>query len=1313
MKNTSVQKRAKPALSKEYQAVFEKTGKAMVIVEEDATISLANAEFEKLSGFTKKEIEGKKNWTEFVARDDRKRVKEYHLLRRTDPMLAPRSFEFRFLDRQEKVKNIILTIGQIPGTNKSMASLLDVTDRRKAEIAQNHSNGQEGGLQVHVKELEKANEELQTEVADLKRKVKELQESHDLHQSLVENVDFGINLIDADHNIVMINTAGTKQINKPVSELIGKKCYREFEKRDAVCPHCPGVQTIATGKRAEVEAEAVRDDGSRYNVRIQTFPVLGQDGTATGFIECVEDISKRKKMEMELRQSEERYRALAENIKLGINLIDLDHNIIMVNASMSKKFNRSLSGLIGKKCYQEFEQRDTVCPHCPGIQTMATGKPAEVETEGIRDDGSRFYVRLQSFPILGQDGIVTSFIEVAEDTTKRVKAEEAFHASEERFRMLAENIPFGISVMAPDRSFEYINPQFTKIFGYTIEDIPDKDTWFEKAYPDEEYRKKVSSQWTKDVKEKVEVGEENQRIFTVRCKDGKYKIIDFRTVYFKDGKKYLIYDDITDRAKAEEALRESEGRYRTLAENVNFGLNLIDADYNIVMVNAALSKRLKKTASELIGKKCFREFEQRDAMCPHCPGIQAMDTGKSAEVETERVRDDQRRLYMRLKAFPIIGQDGKATGFIEVIEDITKRKLIEETLKQSEERYRALVENVHLGINLIDADHTILSVNDGQSSHFGKPRSETIGKKCYQEFEKRDAVCPHCPGIQTLATGQPAEAETEGVRDDGSRFNVRLQTFPLLGQDGTVTSFIEVVEDITEHKQMEEELRQTENRFRKLVETMKVGLTSIDEKGALTYANEQFCKTLGYSMDEVIGRPTVDFYYDEETRKAQEEVFAKRKEGMRDPAPYEIVWRTKDGRKVYTILSPTPSFDADGRYIGSSAIQTDITERKRMEEKLRQSEERFRTLVETMKVGLSAIDKKGIITYANERLSEMWGYPMDEVIGRCTLDFLDEDNLKIAKEQLAKRSEGDRGSYELTWTRKDGQKIHTILSPTPRYDADGRFTGSFAIITDITERKRMEERLKRYAAELEQSNEEVKNFAYIVSHDLRVPLVNLKGYTSELHSALEVIGPTMETALPHLNEDKRSAVAMALHEDVPEALEFITNSVSRMDSFINSVLILSRLGRRELKPEPIDMNALVRTSLETLSHQIQERGTTVTIGSLPQVVADRTAMEQIMGNILGNAVKYLDSERPGQIDVTAQTNNSEQLFRIRDNGRGIAQEDMHKVFAPFRRAGKEDTQGEGMGLAYVQTLVRRHKGRIWCESELGKGTTFTFTISQR
>jgi signal transduction histidine kinase len=177
------------------------------------------------------------------------------------------------------------------------------------------------------------------------------------------------------------------------------------------------------------------------------------------------------------------------------------------------------------------------------------------------------------------------------------------------------------------------------------------------------------------------------------------------------------------------------------------------------------------------------------------------------------------------------------------------------------------------------------------------------------------------------------------------------------------------------------------------------------------------------------------------------------------------------------------------------------------------------------------------------------------------------------------------------------------------------------------------------------------------------------------------------------------------------------------------------LGRRELKLEPVDMEALVRAILETLAYQIEERQVSVTVGPLPEVAADRTSMEQIIGNLLGNAVKYLAPDRPGEIEITGERGPSagsgrgpsagsgrgpsagsgrghdEITFRIRDNGRGIVEEDMDKVFAPFRRAGKQDVPGEGMGLPYVQTLVRRHGGRIWCESEPGVGTTFTFTLS--
>jgi signal transduction histidine kinase len=254
-------------------------------------------------------------------------------------------------------------------------------------------------------------------------------------------------------------------------------------------------------------------------------------------------------------------------------------------------------------------------------------------------------------------------------------------------------------------------------------------------------------------------------------------------------------------------------------------------------------------------------------------------------------------------------------------------------------------------------------------------------------------------------------------------------------------------------------------------------------------------------------------------------------------------------------------------------------------------------------------------------------------------------------------------------------------------------------------------RVKERTAELQTANEELKIFAYTISHDLRAPLVNIKGFAGELNFALDSVQTVLEAIWPDLNEEQQLTITRALKEDIPEALGFIDTSVTRMNRLVSAILKLSRLGRRELNFEPIDMNALVQTILESLAHQIEQGQVKVAVGSLPNIVADRTSMEQIIGNLLTNAVTYLDPDRPGEIEIAGERNQNETIFHVQDNGHGIAESDMNKVFELFRRAGNHDAVGEGMGLAYVRTLVRRHGGQIWCQSKLGMGTTFTFTVS--
>jgi len=259
----------------------------------------------------------------------------------------------------------------------------------------------------------------------------------------------------------------------------------------------------------------------------------------------------------------------------------------------------------------------------------------------------------------------------------------------------------------------------------------------------------------------------------------------------------------------------------------------------------------------------------------------------------------------------------------------------------------------------------------------------------------------------------------------------------------------------------------------------------------------------------------------------------------------------------------------------------------------------------------------------------------------------------------------------------------------------------------------LEEELQLCRSRLRQSREEFKTFSYIVSHDLRNPLINLKGFAAELEFALESLQPAIDVALPQLDEKQATAATTAYREEIPEALSFINSSVSNIDNFISAVLKLSRLSRRELSFEPIDMQALVQEVLDSLSNEIEQREAKVTVETLPNVIADRASVKEILGVIVENAVIYLTSGRPGEIEITGERTSDEVVIRVRDNGRGIAGDDMHKVFEPFRRAGRQDVPGEGVGLSYVKVLLRRHGGRIWCESELGVGTTFTFTIPDR
>lgn len=278
-----------------------------------------------------------------------------------------------------------------------------------------------------------------------------------------------------------------------------------------------------------------------------------------------------------------------------------------------------------------------------------------------------------------------------------------------------------------------------------------------------------------------------------------------------------------------------------------------------------------------------------------------------------------------------------------------------------------------------------------------------------------------------------------------------------------------------------------------------------------------------------------------------------------------------------------------------------------------------------------------------------------------------------------------------------------------------RYTRDLATSRDTLRdfNERLEETVSERTADLSRANEEIQRFAYIVSHDLRSPLVNVMGFTAELSAATAPLADLLDKAEAECPAIVADDARLAVREDLPEAIGFIRTSTQKMDRLINAILKLSREGRRVITPEPIDPAAVVDTIAGSIRHLLDDRGVTLTVARpMPAISTDRVAIEQILSNLIENATKYLQPGRPGAIAVSGETRRDRVILSVADNGRGIDPRDHQRIFDLFRRSGQQDQPGEGIGLAHVRALAYRIGGTIDVDSELGRGSTFRINLPQ-
>ncbi|MGA2261858.1 MAG: PAS domain S-box protein [Acidobacteriota bacterium] len=632
--------------------------------------------------------------------------------------------------------------------------------------------------------------------------------------------------------------------------------------------------------------------------------------------------------------------------------------------------------------------------------------------------------------------------------------------------------------------------------------------------------------------------------------------------------------------------------------------------------------------------------------------------------------------------------------FLSVLAERHHRARWAEAVSATRERELALLDMGNLVA--LDLDHRIIRWSQGSQRLYGYDAQEAQGRFTHDLLDTHFQQ-PREQIQQALLQRGYWEGQVTRRAKDGSELVIVILWALRRDERGRPSAILEVSTDITAQERAEEILRRERQWLQVTLNSIGDAVLATDTAGKITFLNPVGEKLTGWQEAEASGQPvkTVFQIINEKTREPGEDIVSRvLGEGHAVALANHTALVTRDGHEVPIEDSAAPIKDGAGKVIGVVLVFHDVTEKRRVQEALSESEERFRRLVKQAPIPLSFVNRSEELLYLNDRFIQVFGYTSDHVPTLkewWQLAYPDEQYRRWAVDtwqtavRRAAETNTDIEPTEYKVTCKDGTVRQMVISGITIED------NVLATFIDVTERRRAEDDLQRLVDELRRSNQELEQFAYVTSHDLQEPLRQVRSFTQLL----------------------RERYSDKLEEKAAEYMQFIVEGAGRMSDLVRDLLKYSRVGTHEARHYPTSCQAALKRALANLEMSIAEAKAQLTQDELPTVLAEPTQLAQLFQNLIGNAIKFRREGVTPVIHVGSRRDGPNWLFWVKDNGIGIDPIYYQKVFQIFQRLhSRARYAGTGIGLAICKRIVEQHRGRIWIDSEAGKGATVYFTLPQ-